>query len=598
MKIIRKELVELWAFDIGGWLWPLLFQNVPDQCRWVTPPPNLGEYLGVEAVWTMAAAEEPLVRRALLQLIYTLLARKPELLKPRLGQIGRVLVADSLKISQVGSATDLVKALTKLTECFPEVWGTKTHPLQRLRLLIERGSQGGPASYWQDLEHLLAVLPDRDLSMDTAANFLKAIRIGISSRQEPRSNATQAWGAYIKAFGKFIRASAPDPAFVQENFFPLARQFLQPSQKLQAWTSPPATTLSPTAWAILTRHPDAVIRKSVAMEWARLHQAVLKSISNSFPEVSKDYEKSQQSVATQEERWFTLVGTILRLFFQETYSSEEDPTLRDAVQTSSMAVLHGALDLLSRRNYKPFGAASLLQSAFQRCPTPYGQDSLIAALFPVNDSERLDVLVASPSSPYLVTCLDRLASTQPDRFQVIWNSLVLSTLKLDAASSISVVNQLISIPGATPPARANQQLQTFIVAKWLACAAGNSPASAWRLCKSTLAFDTATEESLAVVVTDLVQRLDVSQTCGPALQALELIADHKSTVLSHHSDADVALVTKLLSLAEMKDQDVAGRAAALQAHLDQNTTGNGPLVGIIQRNLEDTGASSIGYAAG
>jgi hypothetical protein len=130
--------------------------------------------------------------------------------------------------------------------------------------------------------------------MDTAANFLKAIRIGISSRQEPRSNATQAWGAYIKAFEKFIRASAPYPAFVQENFFPLARQFLQPSQELQAWTSPPATTLSPTAWAILTRHPDAVIRKSVAMEWARLHQAVLKSISNSLPEVSKDYEKSQQ----------------------------------------------------------------------------------------------------------------------------------------------------------------------------------------------------------------------------------------------------------------------------------------------------------------
>ena len=46
-------------------------------------------------------------------------------------------------------------------------------------------------------------------------------------------------------------------------------------------------------------NPDAVICKSVAMEWARLQQAVLKSISNSLPEVSKDYKKSQQSVATQ-----------------------------------------------------------------------------------------------------------------------------------------------------------------------------------------------------------------------------------------------------------------------------------------------------------
>jgi len=556
---------------------------------------DLAHYLEVEVVWSMAAAEDGFVRKTLFQFLQTVLDKKPELLRPRLSQIGRILISDSLKSVQTGSAGDLVQALTKLTRLFPEVWGTKTHPLQRLRPFVEKGSQGGSSTYWQDLDLLQQVLPERATSTEVAISFLKSLRIGISSRLEPRANAPQSWGVYISSFERLLRAIAPDVVFVKESFYPLVRQYLHPSQEQLIWASPATTTLSPKNWKIIARHPDPAIRASVGEEWQRLRDAFLLRMTNSLPEVSKDYQKSQQAVAGEGQRWFGLAGAILSELGKETEENAENVVLRNTITESSSAVLQGALDLLIRRTYKPFGAASVLQAAFERCPALCVKGSFVSILFPVNDAEKLKLITTSPSLPQLVSCLNSLSSIRPEQFPTIWEALVTSAFHSTLESSAVAMDALIRLPPGAALAQAHERLQEFLASLWLVCAEGDGKPLFWELCQSSLSFGAITDRSLTAIIADIVRQLDVSESSGPTLRALKMITDEKPALIAQHREAHVELVTKLLALTEIQDKDISGKAAALQAHLDQKSSGQRPLVKIIQTSLEDASPSSLGY---
>ncbi|KAK5654521.1 hypothetical protein OQA88_7150 [Cercophora sp. LCS_1] len=552
---------------------------------------QLAEYLAVDAVWSMTAAEEAHVRRALYQFTYTLLAQKPEALRPRLSHIGRILIADSLKSSQSGSATDLVRVLTKLTQAFPQVWGTKTHPLQRLRVFVERGSQGGSGDYWQALDQLLAILPGAEVPLETAAGFLKATRAGISNRQEARTNAPQAWEAYLNAFDRFMASLKPDVAFVEENLYPLVRQYLRPSPDTHVWTAPTATATSPKPWIIVSSNLDLAIRESAAEEWARLGETLSSTLSSSLPEVSKDYQKSQQTVAAEGERWFTLASAIVK---GVSGGAGNDAALQDAIAKASSKILHGAQDLLSRRNYKPFGAASVLQAAFSKCPELCGGDEFIGSLFPTANNEQLRLLVTSPSFPFLVRCLDETSVLPQEQSQKIWLSLVASAIQSDRGHAVAALNLLLPVSTAASVIRRHDELQSFLASNWLACAQGDGSPPDWELCESSLAPGIMPDDRLAGVLADIICQLGVSSQAGPTLRALELVTESRPSLASQHEGSHVDLVTKLLGLTELADQSIAGKAASLQATLDHKSQGRRPLVTIIQKNLEDAKSSSLG----
>jgi hypothetical protein len=273
----------------------------------------------------------------------------------------------------------------------------------------------------------------------------------------------------------------------------------------------------------------------------------------------------------------------------------EGQALQRVITGTSIAVLKGALELLVRRNYKPFGAASVLQSAFQRAPKLCAEERFITALFPVEDHEKLKLIVASPSLPYLASCLESLSRTLPENFSTIWAAVVDSALQSTPEVSVSATNALTRLPAAAQLAQSHEALQTFLASTWLACAEGNENASSWDLCESTLNFSTITDGSLTAITADIVRQLDVSEDSGPALRALKLITDAKPALVSQHRAAHMDLVTKLLALTEIEDKDISGKAAALQAHLDQKVTGQSPLVKIIQNNLEEANVSSLRF---
>ncbi|KAK1749513.1 hypothetical protein QBC47DRAFT_151355 [Echria macrotheca] len=558
---------------------------------------RLSKFLAIDAVWSMAAADEPLVRRSLYQLLQILLDKRPKLLEPRLGQIGRILVSDSLKSSQVGSAASFVQALTHLTKSYPQVWGTKTHPLQRLRLFVEKGSQGGDASFWQNLDQLLTVLPKQTSPVETAAAFLKSMRIGISGRQEPRSNAHHAWGSYLRAFVRLLETIRPNVNFVEDNFFPIVRQYLHPTQEQHLWSSPTGIALSPTVWVALSRHPDSQIRSTVGEEWQRLSTSILSSMANSLPEVSREHEKSQLNIAGEGERWFALASAIKR-HLQEAGTAADLSSLQDAVTNSTDKIVQEALSLLSRRNYKPFGVAAVLRAAF-KSPVLLGRSgpAFATSLFPVHNETDLDLLVVSPSFAYLASCLDQLTDMIPDRFEAIWVSLVDAALRSDPAIAVTTLNPLLSLPAATPYARRHDKLQGFLASHWLTCTKGAAEPSSWELCKSSLEFESIPDSTLGSIIIDLVHQLETSPPTSNSvstLRALELITERRPSLISNQHDAHVELITKLLALTELKDTDIAAKAATLQAHLDQKSTGERPLVTIIQRNLESASVTSLG----
>lgn len=552
---------------------------------------GLARFLGVETVWSMATASETFVRKAFFQLVQIVLDKRPDLLRPRLPQVGKILVSDSLKTPQVGSATDLVKVLTSLTTTFPEVWGTKTDPLQRLRPFVEKGSQGGSAEYWQHLDELLSALPKKVTSAEVAKPFLKVMRSGITNRQEPRTHAQKAWGAYIHTVGRFLNPPISGAGFVQENLYPLARQYLYPAPDQSDWSCPAFVALAPRMWAVAALHPDATVSQSVREEWQRLGDSFISRITNSLPEVSKDYQTSQKAVAAEGERWFTLVGSLLRECEAKKGESEGISMLQDVMLSTSVQVLRAASGLLSRRNYKPFGAASVIQSAFKRCPSLCVADDVLDLVFPVADGEQLKLMVGSASLPLLIVSLDALSGIDAGRATSIWGALVGTALQVDATASAPTVNLLISTNTFALLAQKHPRLQDFLVSRWLKCAAGEE--SSWDLCENTLVHRAIMEASVSSVMAGIVQQINSCADPGPSLRALELIEQHQPGMLSQGQDGHIELVTKLLALTEIKDKGIAEKATRLQGLLDDKSGGDRPLLSIIRRNLEDAGASTL-----
>lgn len=548
---------------------------------------GLAGYLEVDALWTMSTADDAFVRRAFYQFLGTLLTVGPDIVEPHLQQVGKALVADSMKKGQPGSAVDLVKVLISLTKRFPQVWGTQKHPLQRLQQFVAQGSQGGAEEYWQSLDQLLEVLPKKSLSPEVASNFLSFMRKGIADRLETRASRHRAFQTYAHVFEVFLQDLSLTTGFLEENLTSLTRQYLHPTSE-SSLPTPPRPEPLVDAWTIVSGYSDAETSGAVKEEWHKLENAFLSRMSNSLPEVSAGYQNSQSSIATEGERWFALAANVL---------SREDgkhTSLFGAVTETSTSVLRGALDLLTRRNFKPFGAAAVIQSAFNHCPRLCAENNILSSLFPPDQDEIYGTIVASPSLPYLVPSLGTLAEGSQGEFERAWVSLVEAALRLpDHASTISATRVLIGIPSVAAYSQKSTGLQSFFVSAWKEYANGGSQAGLKDLCEATLSYDALAEESLDPVVIGIVSSLEAPETTAPALVAFEQLLKKKPELLSSKDDLHVRLVTILLGLTELSEPQVSEKAKALRQLLGEQSSGQNPITKILEQHLADANSSSL-----
>ncbi|GAB1319691.1 E3 ubiquitin-protein ligase listerin [Madurella fahalii] len=548
---------------------------------------GLFRYLDVQELWTMSKSEDPFVRRAFYQFLTIILEIKPEALEQRLPQVGRALIADGLKQTQAGSTVDLLRVLTGLTRHFPQVWGTKKHPLQWLESFVSKGSQGGGEDYWRALDQLLQTLPEKTVSAEVLSGFLGAMRKGIADRLELRLSGHHAFQTYAQVFELFLGHTTLTAGFLDENLSSLTRQYLHPTPELSL-PSPQRPDFLAKAWKAVSNHADPKVHDTVTVEWQRLTSSFLLRMSNSLPEVSDGYRQSQTAVASEGERWFALTSKIL------SENGEKDGSLRAVLAQSSAEILQGVLDLLARRNFKPFGAASVLQSALRHCPRLCAENDLLESLFPAEETEIYQVIVASPSLPYLVSDLNTASGGEGPRFETIWKTLVETGLQLsDPVQTTSAIRVLIAIPTVADFAQKLGSLQSFLVSVWREFMHGEGSPSIKDLSEATLAFDALSAESTRLITADIIASLDVDETSSSALAALEVLLQKRPDLLPTSHDLHVDLITNLLALTEVSGSKMAEKAKNLRLLLDQQSTVQNPTARIIENHLNEAGPSSL-----
>ncbi|KAK4226614.1 E3 ubiquitin-protein ligase listerin [Podospora fimiseda] len=546
---------------------------------------GLTEYFKVDALWAIPKADDAFVRRSFYRLLQSTLEASPELLKPALQKAGRALVVDSFQHGQNGSASDLLRALVGLTKHFPQVWGKK-HPLQRLQSFVSKGSQGGADEYWRNLDQLLSAFSGNSPSEEVVSTFLASLRTGIADRLETRAGRQQAFESYAHVLRLYLPTFTPSAAFIEDNISSLTRQYFHPNPEASIPT-PQNPVFIAKAWVAASHHPDTNTQQLVQDEWVKLADSFVSRMANSLPEVSEGYKKSQDSVAAEGERWFGLVSS-----FASSKSDIQGP-FQDAVSKSSANVLLGALDLLHRRNFKPFGAASVIQSAVRHCPALCSEQDLSSRLLPLNDSEfDFDLFVASPSFPYIVSDLNAIAGRG---LEDIWKTLALSVAKLDLDSviGVSAIKALISVPETSAFAKELAPVQEFLVRAWELFHNGKTSPDLKDLCDTTLSLDTLTSESINLISTRVVDSLRIPTTYGSGLDALDIILRKRPELLPTDSDFHVSLITTLLALADISDTPIAEKAKGLRLLLDTEQSGPHPLSRILESHLHEAGPSSL-----
>lgn len=552
-------------------------------------PDELKRFFNADTLWTIAASEDASVRRAFYQLVASYLDNRPSLLEPKLKDVGKVLVVESPKKDQRGSAVDLFRALISVTKRFPKVWGSKS-PLDRLQPLVQKGSQGGSDEYWTELDQLLAILPTS--SPDYAANasaFLKSLRTAITSREERRQNSASAWACYLNTVDRITAGSTPSPEFLEENLYPLTREYLQPSGATAAWAYAQPPHLFK-AWKLVPYTTSAEAKASAKAEWQKLGEDFATALSNSLPEVSPDYEKSQLELAAQGERWFTLVEGFLRgAPSQQTLDGDAD--LPSLVASTSSKLLDSAQDLLYRRNYKPFCAAAVLKAAFTKVPGLCAKSDLIKKVFPLGDQEAFEKLVASRSLPYLASCLAAVTEDQSEFSDQVWSKLIDAALSRGFPSGAPIVKELVSVPLPQAVAQKNESLQSFIVQVWqdLAKEEPSSP-TVEQLCRASISHSIVDDKALQSLASSFAEDIGVAGKYDPELKALDLLLRNKSALFT---EAPVDLFTRLLSLEENLDSERAVKAASIRSLVQKQYGGDKLWLEIIRRSLADAEPSSL-----
>ncbi|KAI1437161.1 hypothetical protein GGR50DRAFT_115844 [Xylaria sp. CBS 124048] len=553
-----------------------------------------------DKVWASALLDDPSVRRLSCQLLSACLDKRPDRIGADLTRISKVFVAEGLKSNQAGSATDYVHVLTKVTAKYPTIWTSdyraKKSPISRLGTFLETGSQGGPPQYWANLTRLLETIPKDILPEDpnAAIELLKSMRTGLTNRDEPRTNAIEAWSAYLSLARHFLQTVPSSEArlmICQQSIFPLTQHYLVPSPETLVWASGSQLPILIKSYTSTTTLPFEDLVSATSLELSRLKGRIKDDIRISLPESAKEYQTSQTAVAEAGDRWFSLTGKILDAH-EKTVAS--DRPIPDLLSHLSLELLEEALNILETRNWKPFGAALILESAAKRAPLLFKSASKIQGIldglgnFITNG--RVEFL-KSRSSPYIISSIMLLGGIAQlrDEFEQIWKSTISMAMEcLETPEAVSALPKLISSVHVAGMALQNPTLQAELVRMCLLCTTEKSGPS-WDLFNNVFTFGALNVFSYKSLTKELVHRLSASNHPDEGvLKALRIIADKKPELLTQDEEIHMTLMASLLSLSE---KGSSTEMSVLRALLENRSSSG--VSTLIQQNLNTANPTSL-----
>ncbi|EPE06523.1 c3hc4 type (ring finger) zinc finger containing protein [Ophiostoma piceae UAMH 11346] len=572
---------------------------------------------------SMLSADHAL-RRISYELYLECLNTRPELIKASVPTLKKFIVEEVQKVGQYSSLVALVKLLHKIAQINPDVWAKdEVHPYVQLKLLLEKGSQNTLATsahdFWAEFNKLASLFPARAISVEDASGVLTSFQRGLTARDEPRDNAIGGWTAYLSMANRLIGSITPEEArkgLIEAHVLPVFGHFLAPPSA-SVWDSSSHLPVITNAAFLVSRsaYPDIV--GSARNKWAKLASEFSGRMANSLPEVSSNFKSSQEAIANEGERWFSLISSVHESAKKNPAGSQSTNLAEDVLEQPTITILQSAVDLLKKRNYKPFGAAQLLLSAFTRTSYILASDSgkaIVTSLLPLDSRDELALLISSPSAPTLLSCLRASADIAGlrEHYQAVYSSIV-STL-LDNASAANAVETAKSLAilvsdasdAAHATNRRNDDLQKYLCDSCLAVAQGKS--ESWDLFNAVFAAKELTLANTKELAKEIVDSITIENKANALslITALEIIASRVPNWVGDDESLQLDLMSKLLVLVELNNnKKLSAKVLALREILDNNSrngggaetnTSNGnlsALLTIIQSNIDNTGPESL-----
>lgn len=563
------------------------------------------QFFEQDKVWGSVISNDAAVRRLSSQLLSVCLAKRSDRIGADLARLSKTFVGEGLKGSQTGSATDYIDVLTQLTIKYPTVWTSeyrgKKSLTSRLKGFLERGSQGSTSKFWILLNNLLEAIPTSILpeGLDGAQGFLKSLRLGVTNREESRTNAVDGWSTYLNTARRFITTAQSGDDRVklaQENIFPLIAHYLYPTPESSTWASGSQLPVLIKAYTSTATSPFKEVVEATTSEWNQWKENFKNRIRNSLPGASREHEKSQKSVADEGDRWFAFTGLISEAHEK---TSTTDRPIPNLPAEYSFELLQDIFKLLETRNWKPFGAAATVESAFRKSPRLFRQSSgstneIFSCLENLSSENQIELL-QSPSAAYIFSSINLLGQIpeQKQEYEKIWKANTTALLEhVDHPGALPALTTLISTEYASTLAQQIEALEGELIKQCLACAIDDI-SSGWALFDAVFTFGTLTNASAKQLAKELASRItnSLGQPNPGVVKGLRLIAEKKPDILIQDEETHMNLMTNLLSLSERFG--VTSDIATLKRLMDNPSTNGHRTLGLVQQSISSADLGSL-----
>lgn len=568
----------------------------------------MNSILNQEKVWQLSYQDDTFPRRAIYKLLQKSVSKMPKSLD--LKMISNSVLASSLHVNQVGSTLEYARALSQLSSFAPDVWTEyysapgKNTATKRLCQFLKKGSQGGHSEYWNEIGALLRQIPSTVLAPNSANSeneidaklvTIDAFHDGIVAKDEPRSNQSIAWTAYVEYSRNTLCHYLNDierEQLIRIAIAPLFNQYVNPKVELTRWTIP--TAKQKIICVEVIQH--ILDSQSVFTDvWQQNSAKVVKDLQISLPEQSKNYSKSQEDLSTTAARWYGIHPVV---------SGKDVPDFAiTLVKETCLSELKAAVATLRNRNGKPYGVARLIETAARLAPEVVIQSTEIRDLLLRFAQDDVPHLFLSPSATYLMEFLRHLE----DYIDVnaVWEEAL--RLLIGAPESTYKYNALQSLyESAYLEKWTNSEALRSMTSSTLQQAVESGTREKWDLISTVIVNRHAPTSLHVELLSAMIDGLSLPNQKEDILDRLETTMRQNPASIKEYSASSngPAFLSKLLSLTESPNDIVAKKAQKVNNVLEVlNSTENGSsqtsetMVEIVKRGLNSADAESLSVLA-
>ncbi|KAL8950264.1 MAG: hypothetical protein Q9222_003689 [Ikaeria aurantiellina] len=574
-----------------------VLENIPENVL-SKEDSTLHDFLGRKELWKFSSYPDALVRRAIYKLLGTTVNKKPGILD--METISSCALASSLSINQIASALEYSRVLVHLTDYDPRVWtdfytGTgKKAATKRLCQFLAKGSQGGSPQFWDAIGILLPNLPisvvvPQDDSDAQGMAVVEALRDGASNREESRVNQSAAWKAYLDLIRYLSSSSNVDrDHLIRSAVMPLLIQYISPSRETSVWavSGLQRTLLEKILSTALSSQQPFIDR------WRELSSTLIEDIQTSLPEQSKDFVKSQDAISAKSSRWHNIRAALNDI--------DTPPEVQSVLRETSAIEIQTAVALLKTRNGKPYGAASLLETAIPLASGLTSNQNQLkeqVADFVTNDVPRL---LLSPSGQYLVRLMPHLENVLD--VNTSYRTNLKSIMEApESPAQIKVLQDLLASP-CLESIHNDEKLLTDLTLLLQNATSDDNPKI--DLFKTVVANSKIPPQLLQSLLAHMMENLSLEGHHTAGLNSLETIvkANRGALKAENASFESPALLARLISLTESSDEAVSQQAKSISDLIRADDSsdpfqGHGAILKVIRRSADSVDENALSIPA-